>query len=148
MTLKYLDKAQRAEQLQDNMVQVYRSLFPDANTIVNVPLQMQSAIRDLQTKNNLVSGNRVSAIAVLREVSRLPEQFTVEIEEFVMEPDSLNLTGHAKSFETVNQIAQLLQSSPLFAAVQVTDAKMSLDGDRIVFRLRASFSSQEENNVQ
>jgi general secretion pathway protein L len=148
MTLKYLDKAQLAERLQNNMVQVYQSLFPDARTIVDVPLQLQSAIRDLQKKNNLVAGNQISAIAVLREVSRLPEQFTVEIEEFVMDADSLNLTGHAPSFETVNQMAQLLEDSPLFASVQVTDAKMSLDGGRIVFRLRASFSSQEEKNVQ
>jgi general secretion pathway protein L len=145
MTLKYLDKAQRAEQLQNEMVQVYRSLFPGATTIVDVPLQLQSAIRDLRAKNQLVSGSRASALRILGEVSKLPEQFAVEIEEFSMGPENLNLNGHAASFETVNQIAQALERSELFATAQVTDAKMSLDGDRIVFRLLMTYPMLENN---
>ena len=37
--------------------------------------------------------------------------------------------------EAINQMAGVLGDSPLFTKVQVSDAKMSLDGSRIDFRL-------------
>jgi general secretion pathway protein L len=142
MTVKYIDKARRAEQLQSEMVGIYRSLFPDATTIVDVPMQLQSAILDLQSKNSQVSGTRPSALAVLKEVSRLPELVTVEIQEFSMGPEDLKMTGRTASFEAVNQMARVLEESSLFANVQVADAKMSLDGSRIDFRLSLSYAIQ------
>jgi len=135
MTLKYADKAGRADQLQGEMVNVYRSLFPNATTIVDVPLQLKSAIRELQEKGNLVTGGQNSALAVLKEISSLPALVTVEFQEFALSAEDLKLTGKTASFEAVNQMARVLGESPMFTKVQVTDAKMSLDGSRIDFRL-------------
>lgn len=142
MTVKYIDKAQRAKQMQAEMVGIYQSLFPNATTIVDVPLQLQAAITDLQNRNSLVSGGRISALAMLKEISRLPELVTVEIQEFSMNPDDLKLSGRTSSFEAVNQMAKVLEGSPLFTDVQVSDAKMSLDGNRIDFRLSLSYAIQ------
>ncbi len=139
MLVKYLDKSQRAEQLQTEMVTIYRALFPQAGAIVDVPLQLQSAIRDLQERNRLLANRQASALAVLKELSELPELVTLEIEEFAMGPDSLKLTGQTASFEAVNQMARILEGSPLFRQVQVTDAKMSLDGNQIDFRLALNY---------
>ena len=141
MALKYADEAGRAEQLQVEMVNVYRSLFPEATTIVDVPLQLKSAIRDLQEKGNLITGDQVSALAVLKELSRLPELVTVEVQELSMSAEELKMAGWTASFEAVNQMAGVLGDSPLFTKVQVTDAKMSLDGSRIDFRLLLSLAS-------
>ena len=143
MTVKYIDKASRAERLQDEMVEVYRSLFPEATTIVDVPLQLQRAIQDLQQKQVLMTGRRASALAILREVSHLPEVAAVEIDELAMTPEDLKMTGRTSSFEAVNQMAQVLEESPFFSSVQVNDAKMSLDGSRIDFRLSLTYGSQE-----
>lgn len=141
MALKYADASARAEQLQVEMVKVYRTLFPEATTIVDVPLQLKSAIRDLQEKGNLLTGGQVSALAVLREMSRLPALVTVEVQELALSGEELKVTGWTGSFEAVNQIAGVLGDSALFTKVQVTDAKMSLDGSRIDFRLLLSLSS-------
>lgn len=140
LVLKYTDKAGRADQLQTEMVNVYRSLFPEATTIVDVPLQLKSAIRELQQKGNLLSGGQASALAVLKELSRLPDLATVEFQEFSLSSEELKLTGWTSTFEAVNQMSGVLGDSPLFGRVQVTDAKMSLDGSRIDFRLLLSLA--------
>jgi general secretion pathway protein L len=141
MALKYADASARAEQLQVEMVKVYRALFPEATTIVDVPLQLKSAIRDLQDKGNLLTGGQVSALAALKELSRLPALLTVEVQEFGLSGEELKVTGWTGSFEAVNQIAGVLGDSPLFTKVQVTDAKMRLDGSRIDFRLLLSLAN-------
>ena len=142
MTFKYVDKTGRDDQLQAEIVNVYRLLFPKATTIVDVPMQLKSAIRDLQEKGSLVAGDQASALAILKEISSLPEPVTVEIQEFSLGSAELKLAGRAASFETVNQMARTLGESPLFAKVQVSDAKMSLDGSRIDFRLLLSLANQ------
>jgi general secretion pathway protein L len=142
MTFKYADKASRADQLQEQMVDVYRSLFPEATTIVDVPLQLKSAISELQSQGSLIAGGQATALTVLKELSLLPAQVTVEIQEFVLSTEELKLTGRTASFEAVNQMARVLGESPLFSNVQVADAKMSLDGSRIDFRLLLSLASQ------
>ena len=141
MALKYADQAGRAEQLQADMVNVYRSLFPEATTIVDVPLQLKSAIRDLEEKGHLIAGGQISALSILKEMSRLPELVTVEVQELVLSGEELKITGWTASFEAINQMAEVLGDSPLFSKVQVTDAKMSLDGSRIDFRLLLSLAS-------
>jgi general secretion pathway protein L len=141
MALKYADMSGRAERLQVEMVEVYQTLFPEATTIVDVPLQLKSAIRDLQEKGNLVTGGQFSALAVLKEVSRLPELVTIEVQELALSGEELKVTGWTASFEAVNQMAGVLGDSALFTKVQVTDAKMSLDGSRIDFRLLLSLAN-------
>jgi general secretion pathway protein L len=142
MTFKYVDKTGRHDQLQAEIVNVYRLLFPKATTIVDVPMQLKSAIRDLQQKGSLVAGDQASALAILKEISALPEPVTVEIQEFSLGSAELKLAGHAGSFEKVNQMARTLGESPLFAKAQVSDAKMSLDGSRVDFRLLLSLANQ------
>lgn len=142
LTIRYIDKANQAEQLQVEMVNIYKSLFPNATTIVDVPMQLKSAILELQDKNNLITGNAPAALAVLKELSRLPEMVPIELQEFSMTPEALKLSGKTDSFESVNQISSFLEESPLFSSVQVADAKMSLDGKQINFRLSLSYAQQ------
>ena len=141
MALKYADNAGRAEKLQTEMANVYRSLFPEATTIVDVPLQLKSAMRSLQEKGSLITAGQSSTLSVLKELSTLPDLVTVEFQEMVLSNEELKLTGWTSSFEAVNQMAKVLGESPLFAKIQVTDAKMSLDGSRIDFRLLLSLAN-------
>jgi general secretion pathway protein L len=123
------------------MVNVYQSLFPEATIIVDVPLQLKSAIRSLQEKGSLITGGQSSALVILKELSGLPDLVAVEFQEFVLNSEDLKLTGRTSSFEAVNKMAKVLGESPMFNTVQVTDAKMSLDGSRIDFRLLLSLAN-------
>jgi len=142
MTFKYLDKAGRDAQLQAEIVNVYRLLFPEASTIVDVPMQLKSAIRGLQEKGLLLAGDQASALAILKEISSQPEPTTVEIQEFSLGAAELKLAGRAASFESVNTMAKILGESPMFTKVQITDSKMSLDGSRIDFRLLLAIANR------
>ena len=142
MTFKYLDKAGRDAQLQAEIVNVYRLLFPEASTIVDVPMQLKSAILGLQEKGLLIAGDQASALAILKEISSQPEPNTVEIQEFSLGAAELKLAGRAASFESVNTMAKMLGESPMFAKVQITDSKMSLDGSRIDFRLLLALANR------
>lgn len=135
--LGYASKAQRAEALNKEMVRIYRSAFPGATAIIDVPMQMKSKIKELQTKTALVAGNgRFSPLAVLQNISELtPKDLTVDVRDLSYTPDGVRLEGTTTTFEATNRLAKSLEASPLFKNAQISDAKMSLDGKTVDFRL-------------
>ena len=62
---------------------------------------------------------------------------------FSYTPDTVTFEGSTSSFDAVNRLAKALEQSPLFRTPQVADAKMSLDGSRVDFRLNLAFSEEK-----
>jgi len=143
--LNYSGKARRAEALNQEMVRLYRQTFPAETTIVDVPLQMRGKINELKKRNALYGADTSrSALAVLREVSeRTPQDLIVDIRDFNYTSDTVTFEGSTSSFDSVNRLAKALEQSPLFRTPQVADAKMSLDGSRVDFRLNLAFSEEK-----
>jgi general secretion pathway protein L len=143
--LNYSGKARRAEALNQEMVQLFRETFPGEATIVDVPLQMRGKINAMQKTIALYGADSSrSALAVLREISeRLPEDLVVDIRELSYTADAVMFEGSTASFEAVNRLAKALEESPTFRTPQVADAKMSLDGSRVDFRLNLNFSEEK-----
>jgi general secretion pathway protein L len=140
--LNYAHKAARAEQLQQQMVKAFRETFPGAAPMVDIPLQMRSKITELRQQAwQIGSGPQGSALRVLQEISSsIPAEVTLDIRDMNFSAESVRLEGVSTSFEAINQIARSLEQSPLFAQAQIADAKMSLDGTRVDFRLNLSFA--------
>jgi general secretion pathway protein L len=138
----YAHKAQRAEQLQQRMTAAFRETFPGSAPMVDIPLQMRSKIAELrQQARQLGSGPQGSALRVLQEISSsIPAEVTLDVRDLNFTAESVRLEGVSTSFEAINQIARSLEQSPLFAQAQIADAKMSLDGSRVDFRLHLSFA--------
>lgn len=134
-TVKYRAKTARVNNLQQQMVDIYRETFPGSTTIVDIPLQMQSAIGELQERSSLIGSSRTGALETLKTVSQLPDGVSMEVQEFNYTPDEVRISARTDSFDTVNRINEHLAQSPLFVDVQVADAKMTLQGNRIDFRL-------------
>lgn len=133
--VKYRTKTAQLNQLQQQMVDIYRDTFPGSTTIVDIPLQMQSAIGELEERSSLIGTTRTGALDALKTVSQLPEGVRMEVQEFNYTPDEVRLSARTDSFDTVNRITEHLADSALFSDVQVADAKMTLQGNRIDFRL-------------
>jgi general secretion pathway protein L len=140
--LNYAHNAKRAEQLQQQMVEAFRETFPGAAPMVDIPLQMRSKINELrQQALQIGSGPQGSALRVLQAISSsIPAEVTLDIRDMNFSPESVRLEGVSTSFEAINQIARSLEQSPLFDQAQIADAKMSLDGTRVDFRLNLSFA--------
>lgn len=143
--LNYAGKARQAEALHQEMVRLFREMFPGESTVVDVPLQMRGKISELQKKNALYGADSSrSALSVLREISeRLPPDQVVDIRELNYTPEAVMFEGSTVSFDAVNRLAKALEQSTSFRTPQVADAKMRLDGSRVDFRLNLTFSEEK-----
>jgi general secretion pathway protein L len=47
------------------------------------------------------------------------------------------------SFDAVNRMARSLEQSTMFREAQIADAKMSIDGSRIDFRINLTFNGDQ-----
>ena len=133
--INYRAKTKQVDALQTEMVELYRQTFPDATTIIDVPLQMQSALRDLRERSSLIGGSQPGALTVLKALSSLPDDLELDLQEFDYGPGNVRLSGQTTSFDALNRITEHLGRSTLFAEMQVTDAKMATDGNQVNFRL-------------
>lgn len=87
-----------------------------------------------------------SALDILRQISdATPEDLVLDTRELRYEKDGLTLDGTTDTFDSVNRLARALEQAPLFAQVQVADAKQSADGSRIDFRLQITLSQEESS---
>ncbi len=140
--LNYAHRAGQAEALRQEMTRVFRETFPGPQPIVDIPLQMTGKIRELRKRSTLF-GLGSSPLAVLNEISRAaPAEAPLDIRDFAYTPESVRLEGATTTFEAVNRLAASLGESPLFAEVQIAEAKSSLDGSRIEFRLTLTLSGK------
>jgi len=142
--LNYSQRASRAEALKQEMESVFRKTFPETRAIIDVPLQMRSKLSELQKKGRLLgAGEQASPLVLLQEISRLvPEGLVVDIREFIYSPESIRLEGTTSSFDAINQLSTSLVRSGHIADAQIADAKMSLDGSRVDFRLNLTLVAE------
>ncbi|MBE0596321.1 MAG: PilN domain-containing protein [Desulfuromonadales bacterium] len=135
--LNYAHKANRAETLNQEIAKTFRATFPGAQPQVNPVQQMQSRIRELRERGRMVgAGQQRTPLAVLLEISRsTPESVILDVRDLSYTPESVRLEGVTSSFDAINQIARSLEQSALFSEAQIADAKISLDGSRVDFRL-------------
>lgn len=143
--INYHNKTAQIDSLQQSMVDIYRQTFPDADRIVDIPLQMKSALKDLHARSALIGGASPRALAVLKSVSAVPDSGGVVIAELSYSLEEVRLGGHAESFESVNRISDHLAVSPLFTKVQIAEAQMTPAADKINFRLVLHLAGEEKN---
>jgi len=143
--LDYASRARQAEALKSQMTRMFNATFPGTPVVVDVPLQMQAQIKDLEKRVSVIGTEGAqSPLAVLKEMSsRIPREVTVDLRDFSYGPDAVKIDGVTGSFEATNRMAKALEASPLFAQVQVTGAKMSLEGKEVEFRMTISLSEQQ-----
>ena len=66
MSIDYAVKSQRSRQLDHEMVQLFKSTFPEATTIVDAPLQMHRKLEDMKfTSGELVNNDFIPLLALI-----------------------------------------------------------------------------------
>lgn len=79
------------------------------------------------------------ALTLLREASaRIPASVRLDLERLVVEPGLLRLEGRAADFDAVETVRRALAGSPLLADVAAEEARATVDGRGVAFRLRAA----------
>lgn len=144
--LNYAHKANRAEALGQEVSKTFRATFPGSQPQVNPVQQMQVKIRELRERGQMIGASRQrTPLAVLQEISRsTPEAVSLDVRDLSYTPEAVRLEGVTTSFDAINQIARSLEQSTLFSEAQIADAKISLDGSRVDFRLNLVYRGETE----
>lgn len=143
MGLRYYDKLQQADMLKQQMTVLYQQTFPNATTVIDVPLHMKSAIRQLQEDVGIIGLERPASLSLLQTLSELPESLSVDVDEFTMERNEVRISGRTSTFEAVNRMAEIFRQSPYFEKVEVAESKMDLAGKQVSYRMRMTLSEKK-----
>ena len=136
MTLAYLNRSSQIDMLRQELTQLYRQSFPQAETIVDIPLQMQSALQELRARHILLGQSATPGpLEILEDVSAMTSRLDFEVEDFHFSQGEARFNGKASSFETVNRLSEELRNAPSIAATKVMEAQLGVDGQTVAFRL-------------
>jgi general secretion pathway protein L len=142
MGLRYYDKRQQVEILERQLEALYQNSFPKATNLVDVPLQMKSAIRQLQEDVGIIGDTRLSSLQLLQTLSELPASLNIDVDEVIMERNEVRISGRTGTFEEVNRMAETFRHSPHFEKVEVAESKMDLEGKQVGYRIRMLLSGK------
>ena len=145
MHLAYLQKSKEEKLLKEQMKNSFQQVMPAGTAIVDVPLQMESHLKDLQTQVQLFGLGGQGATAILHSLSsNIASTLRIDLQEFNFSATEVFLSGTADSFDIVNQITENLGTQPLFAKAEITDAKLSADNSQVDFQLKLTLGGKGE----
>lgn len=145
MHLGYLQKTREEHRLKQQMAEVFRQVMPANATLVDVPLQLESQLKDLQKQVQLFGLGGHGAATVLQGLSNsIDQDLRVDLQEFNYSNDEVRLSGNADSFDAVDQIAGKLKANHLFGHVEIINAKLAADNSQVDFELQLKFHGGEE----
>ena len=133
--VQYRTRAIQVNVLQGEMAQLFQQTFPSTTTIVDIPLQMKSSIRELREHTTIIGSSQPQILSILKILSEATGIIPIEVQELSVGLGEVNVSGNATSFDAINKMTELLEKSPLVKNIRIADAQMALKGDKINFRL-------------
>ncbi len=141
----YASKAGELKQLDQALQAVYKQSFPNAPLPVDVPLFMASNLAGLHEESRLLGTAQIGPLQAIESLTEgVGLETGIEVQEFNFNAEGATLSGRTTSFDAVDQLAERLRQKSIFAEVQIGDAKMSVDGSRVDFRVDITFGSVGE----
>jgi general secretion pathway protein L len=138
----YAVKSGGIERLDQRIKSIYQQSFPRSPVPVDVPMYLTSHLAGLHEQGRLLGVARIGPLQVLESITKgVGSDQGIEVQEFNFDVEGAALYGRAASFDAVDQLAARLRQQSAFAQVQIGDAKMSVDGSRVDFRVDFDFSS-------
>lgn len=137
----YLDthfKAQRLQQLQTDIAQIFRAVLPDER-----PVQPVSQMREkVEVINGQLSafggliGTQLSGLETLREISaRVPpsSQLTLNVDSLTITANTVDISGVTNSYEDAQKLRDALEASPAIDEVKVI--RLKNESNKVAFKL-------------
>ena len=116
--------------------QEFKELFPDTR-VVNEIAQATEKLEILKRRTEALAGlSGGSALEALSRLSRaVPEDVALRLDEFSFDSRKLRLEGSVSSFDAVDKVKSSLEADPMFNEVQVQNAQVGADVNKVTFRL-------------
>jgi len=128
----------RFEEYSTRIQSEFLELFPDARPVPGQEVaETRNKLEELKRKVDEMSGfEGKGALAVLARLSAaVPQEISLKIDELSYDSKRLRLEGTVTSFDSVDKVKSALEEEPFFTQVQVQNARVGADMNKISFRL-------------
>jgi len=135
--LKLNTLRQEHDTLAAQMMQIYKSVFPEDRRIVDVKRQFKGNINTLKTKNRILAGMPV--LDILLDIADDNNNSGIKLYEFNADSKNIIIKGTASSFEEVDSFRNRLSAK--FTAPKITDSGTDADkkvGFTMIMQARTS----------
>lgn len=117
----------------------FKELFPGSKPIEwQETTQIKSELDNLKKKVSELSGlegrGALSVLAVLS--AAIPADIPLKLEELSYDSNKLRFDGSVSSFDAVDRIKASLDSEPLFSGVEVQNARVGANINKVTFRIQ------------
>jgi len=126
---RYLELSREDERLARQIEQVYRDAFPEAQRVVNAPVQMEQKLAELRRGS---SGQELHRL-LLHAAPRLRDS-GVSLRALNYSPGLLDIELSAPDLQTLDRLKQALDSAPLRAEITAADSGGGGVAGRIALR--------------
>lgn len=126
---RYLELSREDQRLARQIEQVYRDTFPEAQRVVNAPVQMEQKLAELRRGS---SGQELHRL-LLHAAPRLRDG-GVSLRALNYNPGLLDIELSAPDLQTLDRLKQSLDSPPLRAEISAADSSGGAVAGRITLR--------------
>jgi type II secretory pathway component PulL len=138
--MSYQQVAARLDLVRAQVRNVFTQTLPDVHRITDERTQLQAEIDAAQKKLQILGGvaplGGATALDAMRALAAtIPDTLKIDIDEYIMDPESIRIKAKTDSFEMVDSIKQQVVNTHYFADVQVKDVKAAPEGKGVDFRL-------------
>jgi general secretion pathway protein L len=141
IVVDYYSLKNRSERVQKEIVEIFRSTFPDVTKIVDPLHQMRLKLKDIRNSDLYPeAGERsIMAIDILNDISKsIPDKINVALNSIIIGSDSILISGDTDTFNAVNDMKSRLEDAEAFKTVSISSANMDKSGDKVHFKLKVS----------
>ena len=138
-SLNFYLQEKRYQNLKGEIRKEFLQAMPEVKKVVNEVQQLKSRVREEKARLDSLGGPSGSgaSLEIIRELSLLIEPaWKIRVTELVIEPETVDVTGEAGSFDAVNQLKAKLDRSSQFKEVQLKTARASGLDNVIEFKLQ------------
>ena len=119
--------------------EVFTQTFPEEKNIVNESAQMAEKYNLLKDQYNVLAAeilNKVSPLGILQHISdKITPAMNVTVSGISMTAESVQLSGVADSFESVDNVVEILKQVPEFRSVDIRNVDLDLVNNKVRFAL-------------
>lgn len=141
MFVDYRSMKAKADKIHQEIIQTFRSTFPEVGKIVDPIHQMRTKVQKAK-KNELFpeeASRPTLAVNILNDISRLiPIKIDVELVSVIIGMDNVLISGNTDTFNAVDDMKNSLEKSTMFSNVSISSANMDKSGTRVRFKLKAA----------
>jgi general secretion pathway protein L len=128
----------RHNQVQGQIVSIFKKTLPEVKRIVDPTQQMKVKLRE--AKGSMLfpaeSFARGTVVDVLRDmILRIPQTADVDVASLIIDEERVRLKGDTDSFNTVDAVKNGLQASAYFKDVAIASAQLDRSSNRVRFEL-------------